>query len=802
MTLSRRPKRASDTGRSRFGWLDSVAVRLLGPGVALALLLLAVFFAQRDATSTLSSNVTAQARAEREVSRTYQSETLLLDLETGVRGFLLTHDAVFLAPWRSARTAFPASISVLVGLVAHGGAAEVGLARRIQRGGESYIRDFAAPEIAAVRADPGSASSLAAALEGKRRVDALRPLFTRLVTLTERPAAPAERRAQAAAAGASAYELAGLAAALVLILASGVYLRRKVLDPIRRVANVADARAGGDVSVRVVPSSARELSHLADSFNTMADALQDGHDRLHVQTAELRRSEAFLGSMLEHVPNLLSVKEVGELRFVSLNRAGEQMLGWSREDVIGKNADDLLLPDEADLTMRRDRATLASGVPLDIPVESIHTVDHGVRYLHTKKVPVMDEHGNPAYLLGISEDITERRLADQLVAQARDQAERANRAKSEFLSRMSHELRTPLNSILGFGHVLEMDGLSEHQREPVHYILESGRHLLGLINEVLDISLIEAGGLTIHPEPVAVRALVADVIAMVAPIARERSIRVELEPLACERHILADPQRLKQVLLNLLSNAIKYNREGGTVTVICEPARPWLRIHVRDTGFGIPDARLEEAFAPFERLGAERGRVEGTGLGLAVSRQLMKLMGGTLTVQSEPGVGSTFTAELELALESGDPAAPDEAVDGGDLVPVQPGSAVELLYIEDNVANVKLLERLLRCRPAITVTAVGQGRLGIELARHHRPEVIVLELHLPDLTGEQILVALRGDPRTAALPVIVLTADASPERAERLLDLGADAHILKPADVSSFLAAVDALLLQRPLVSP
>jgi methyl-accepting chemotaxis protein len=260
-----------------------------------------VFVAQRAATATLSGNVRAQARAEEEVSRAYQSETLLLDLETGVRGFLLTHDRVFLEPWQSARTAFPASTAVLVGLEAQGGSVALGLATTIQSGGESYIRDFAIPEIGAVEADPGSASSLAAALEGKRRIDALRPLFTELIERSERPAAPAEQRAQAAAGRASAYELTGLAAALMLLLVSVVYLRRGVLGPILRVGKVADERAAGHLSVRVEPSSALELSRLAGSFNTMADALQDSHDRLQDQAAELGRSEAFLGSVLEHV---------------------------------------------------------------------------------------------------------------------------------------------------------------------------------------------------------------------------------------------------------------------------------------------------------------------------------------------------------------------------------------------------------------------------------------------------------------------------------------------------------------------
>jgi PAS domain S-box-containing protein len=789
------------TRRFRFGWMDSVAARLLVPGLALAVLLSVVFFAQRDATATLSGNVLAQARAEQQVSRAYQSETLLLDLETGVRGFLLTHDRAFLAPWQSARRTFPVSSSVLVRLEVHSGSVAMGLARRIRSGGEAYINDFAVPDILSVEADPAIATSLAAALDGKRRVDALRPLFTDLITLNQRPAAPAEQRAQAAASRSSAYELAGLAAALVLITISAVYLRRGVLGPIRRVGNVADARAAGDMSVRVAPSSTLELSRLGRSFNTMADALQDSHDRLEEQTVELRRSEVFLESVLEHVPALLWVKDARELRFVRLNRAAEETLGRPRAEVIGHNAHELFAADEAAVIAAQDDATLAGGVPLEIPEDRLQTRDHGLLYMHTTKVPVMDENGKPQYLLGISKDITERKRAEQVVGKAREEAERANRAKSEFLSRMSHELRTPLNSILGFGQLLEMDGLSDAQREPVHYILESGSHLLGLINEVLDISRIEAGRLTIHPEPVLVRVLLGEVVSMLAPIAAGRRVVVEAVPMAAEYCVLADPQRLKQVLLNLGSNAIKYNREGGNVTIVCEPSESRLRILVRDTGHGITAQRISQAFEPFERLGAELGDVEGTGLGLTLARQLMEGMGGTLTVQSEPGVGSTFTAELELAAVDVRLAAIENPVESNDYVEPVTGSPVELLYVEDNVANIKLVERILERRPGITVNAAGQGRLGVELARHHLPDVIVLDLHLPDMTGEQVLHELRGDPLTEQIPVIILTADASPDQAIRLHDLGADAYLTKPVEVSSFLATVDELVGDRAMVS-
>ena len=714
-----------------------MAARLLLPGVALAVVLVAVFFAQRAATSTLSWNVRLQARAEREVSLAYQSETLVLDLETGVRGYLLTHDRRFLEPWQLARAAFPVRSALLLGLERADGSVDLALAAKIMTSGESYINDFAVPQIRLVQADPSAPPSIAAALQGKRRVDALRLVFAELIKRDERPAAPAERQAQAAAGRVSSYELAGLVGALALLAITALYLSRAVLRPILRVGNAADAMAAGDLAVRVEPSSATELSHLAGSFNAMADSLQDGQAQLEDQAAKLRRSEVFLDSVLEHIPDMLLVRDATDLKFVLFNRAGEQLLGYSREELLGKTAHDILAPDIAASLEAEDLATLASGAPLDIIEEAVQTRDNGVRYLHTKKIPVIDEHGEAQYLLAISEDITERKRGDGLLRDAKEQAELANRAKSEFLARMSHELRTPLNSILGFAQLLEMDGLSAEQREPVRYILESGRHLLQLINDVLDVSGIEAGKMTIVLEPLAVQPLLTDVVAMVSPMAAKRGVSVTIAAGEFESHVRADPHRLKQVLLNLLANAIKYDREGGEVRIVCELAGSTLTICVSDTGRGIPAEQLAAAFAPFERLGSERSDVEGSGLGLALSRNLMELMGGTLTAESEAGVGSTFTATLELAAgtELSDVVIRRRLnTEVGDRAGAP---ATRILYMEDNLINIKLVERVLDRRPEMVVEATMLGRLGIELARHHPPDLRSLIWAFPTSLGSR-----------------------------------------------------------------
>ena len=373
---------------------------------------------------------------------------------------------------------------------------------------------------------------------------------------------------------------------------------------------------------------------------------------------------------------------------------------------------------------------------------------------------------------------------------ATDEAGRANRAKSEFLSRMSHELRTPLNAILGFGQLLEMDVLSAKQTECTAQILRAGRHLLGLINEVLDISRIESGRLQLSLEPVPVPETLRQALDLVMSTATERDVSVRVDAIGEGVHVLADRQRLQQVLLNLLSNAIKYNRPNGTVLASCERlGGDRLRISVTDSGEGIAASKLGRLFTPFDRLGAEASGIEGTGLGLALSKSLVEAMGGTMHVQSREGIGSTFSVELAVVSGPVETAAiptvaqPADHDDGG-----RPRT---ILYIEDNLSNLRLVESLLTERPGVTVLSAMQGQVGLDLARHHRPDLILLDRHLPDISGDEVLVLLRDDPRTRGIPVLMLSADAIPGSARRLLDAGACAYLTKPLDVRNLLSVVD-----------
>ncbi|HEV2736142.1 MAG TPA: ATP-binding protein, partial [Longimicrobiaceae bacterium] len=408
------------------------------------------------------------------------------------------------------------------------------------------------------------------------------------------------------------------------------------------------------------------------------------------------------------------------------------------------------------------------------------------------------EDENARRMVGVCTDVTERNRAEEALRGATADAERANRAKSEFLSRMSHELRTPLNSILGFAQVLDRAGMAPEHRKSVQHILKAGRHLLHLINEVLEIARIEAGRQSLSLEPVRIGGVLTEAVGLVRPLAEQLRITVEDAPRAfAGEYVRADRQRLTQVLLNLLTNAIKYNRPGGRVRLDCvfvpgkDGGDARLAVRVEDTGRGIPADRAGQLFTPFARLGAEQTEIEGTGLGLALSQRLTEAMGGSLTLEASGPEGSTFRLELRSADD------PLERVEEARLaVSAAPAAhaPATLLYVEDNLANLSLVETILLSRPGWRTVPALQGQLGVELAREHRPDLVLLDLHLPDIPGEEVLRRLRADERTAAIPVVVISADATHAMVDRLRAAGADAYLTKPLDIDEFLAAVERFL--------
>lgn len=473
------------------------------------------------------------------------------------------------------------------------------------------------------------------------------------------------------------------------------------------------------------------------------------------------------------------------------NEGATECYGFSREEALGRVSYELLATRfPAPLAEIEDRL-LQTG---RWGGELVQTRKDGSEIIVSSRWAVRtDAQGNPVQVLVINTDVTEQRAAARELQVAKEEAERANQAKSEFLSRMSHELRTPLNAILGFGQLLEMGDLDEEARDSVSEIIKGGKHLLELINEVLEISRIEAGKLAISLEAVPVHDLVAETMSLIRPLAEQRGLRLRYEEVGCEgQHVLGDLQRLKQVLLNLLSNAVKYNVDGGSVHLWCGPGpRDTLRISVSDTGGGIPQEKRGKLFEPFERLGTEQAHPEGTGLGLALSKRLVEAMGGAIGMESTPGQGSVFWVDLQRAEDPAGRAHLPEDGERPDDTPSRPRPSRTALYIEDNLSNLKLIQGVLTRRPEIRLIAAMHGRMGLDLARQHRPDVILLDLQLPDMSGREILDALKADAATRDIPVVVISADATKGQVSKLMAAGAQTYLTKPLDVQQFLEVLD-----------
>jgi PAS domain S-box-containing protein len=403
-------------------------------------------------------------------------------------------------------------------------------------------------------------------------------------------------------------------------------------------------------------------------------------------------------------------------------------------------------------------------------------------------------------------DVTERKLLDQAMQEqnvelkrARGAAERANLAKSDFLSSMSHELRSPLNAILGFAQLISSDSPAPtpSQAASIDQILHAGWYLLQLINEILDLAQIESGRMALSLEPTSLAEVMFECQAMIEPQAQKRGIRMTFPQFDLPCFVSADRTRLKQVLINLISNAIKYNQTNGTVVVEVDgggSTAKRTRVSVRDTGAGLPPDMLVQLFQPFNRLGRERSTEEGTGIGLVMSKRLVELMGGEIGVDSTVGSGSVFWFELNSA------AAPQLAVDGArptadPQAHSQHGAPLRtLLYVEDNPANLMLIEQLIKRRPDMRLLSARDGNLGIQLARANQPEVILMDINLPGISGIEALRILRDDPVTAHIPVVALSANAMPRDVEKGLQAGFFRYLTKPIKVNEFMQTLDVAL--------
>jgi len=532
---------------------------------------------------------------------------------------------------------------------------------------------------------------------------------------------------------------------------------------------------------------------------------------------EMRRQQALLktGALQNAIltsPNfsIIATDENGIIQL--FNVGAERMLGYMAAEVVNTiSPSDMHDPQEVraraeDLSVEL-ATTIAPGFEAlafkaSRGIEDIYELTYickdGSRFPAVVSITALrDDFGDIIGYLLIGTDNSVRKRVESELNEAMAAAEKANRAKTDFLSGMSHELRTPLNAVLGFAQLMESGSPppTVSQKRNLDQILKAGWYLLELINEVLDLTLIESGKVTLSSEPVSLSEVMLECRAMIEPQAHKRGIGMKFARFEVPYFVRADRTRVKQVLINLLFNAIKYNKPGGAVSVEYSLSHTdSIRISVCDTGVGLAPEQLAQLFQPFNRLGKEAGMEEGTGIGLVVTKRLVELMGGTIGVDSTVGVGSVFWIEMKLT------AAPQFAArDAEHAVLAQPQAEQgvptrTLLYVEDNPANLELVEQLIARRPDLRLLSAADGDLGIEFARAYQPEVILMDINLPGISGIAALKILRSDPSTAHIPIIALSANAVPHDVARALDAGFFNYLTKPIKVNQFMEALDLAL--------
>jgi len=548
-------------------------------------------------------------------------------------------------------------------------------------------------------------------------------------------------------------------------------------------------------------------------------------DRRADGSLEQRRQKAFLKADTLGDAILTSVYfpiiATDEKGIIQLFNAGaERLLGYKAAEVVNRiSPSDIHDPQEVAARARELSVEFAQPITPGFEalafkasrgIEDVYELTYiskdGSRFPAVVSITALRaEHGEIIGYLLIGSDNSARKRAESDLIAAVAAAEKANRAKTEFLSSMSHELRTPLNAILGFTQLMESGYPSPtaSQKRNLEQILKAGWYLLELINEVLDLALIESGKVTLSREPVSLAEVMLECRAMIEPQAQKRGIGITFPRFEVPAFVSADRTRVKQVLINLLFNAIKYNRPGGSVDVVCTLRPPSsIRISVRDTGAGLAAEQVAQLFQPFNRLGKESGAEEGTGIGLMVTKRLVDLMGGAIGADSTVGVGSVFWIELGL---TGAPQFVDQKAGRAALAPppVADGTPLRtVLYVEDNPANLELVEQLVARRPDLRMLSAADGALGIEFARTCQPELILMDINLPGISGIEALKILRADPATAHIPILALSANAAARDIERGLEAGFFNYLTKPIKVDQFMDALDAALLHSKTARP
>jgi PAS domain S-box-containing protein len=583
-------------------------------------------------------------------------------------------------------------------------------------------------------------------------------------------------------------------------------------DRYRRLASAAQrmVEQGGGGQVEPVDFGTEETHALWQRLQALLEQMREQEQRALTARRDL---QAVLDAATEVA--IIATDSAGIIRL--FNRGASKLLGWPAEAVVGSESV-LRLHDPEELRARAE-ALREAGIPVPAvePAAALTAVARSSGYevrdwtcrrrdgspllVSMAVTALRDADGEPSGFLHIAIDQSSRQRALELEVE-RERAEAASRAKSDFLSRVSHELRTPLNAMLGYAQLMELDPtdpLSARQHERVSRIETAGWHLLKLIDDVLDLSRIEAGNLPLVTQAVELDEALRQALRLVAPQAEQHRVHLQAwdPPAGGPLRVQADPTRLTQVLVNLLSNAVKYNRPEGKVWVQARTTDAGeVAIQVYDTGRGIALERQSRLFAPFDRIGMENSGVPGTGLGLVITKRLVELMQGRIDVQSTPDEGSCFTVVLPLAHErSGAPAAralPPAASSE------QPAVARDIVYVEDNPMNAALMREVLALRPGWRLHLSESCREGQALIERVQPQLVLVDVHLPDGNGQALIRWLRSHPRLHALPAVIVSADATEAQQEAGLGAGATAYLTKPVRIDTALQTLDALLTDAP----
>ncbi len=539
-----------------------------------------------------------------------------------------------------------------------------------------------------------------------------------------------------------------------------------------------------------------------------ASAKADGITEVRRQAALLKTGALQNAILTSANFSIIATDEKGIIQL--FNIGAERMLGYLAAEVVNKiNPSDIHDPQEVTARAHALSLELATTITPGFEalafkasrgIEDIYELTYickdGSRFPAIVSITALrDDYGDIIGYLLIGTDNSVRKQVELELNDAMAAAKKANLAKSDFLSSMSHELRTPLSAILGFAQLIESGSPqpTPSQKRSIDQILQAGWYLLELINEILDLALIESGKLSLSPEPVSLAEVMSECRTMIEPQAQKRGINVVFPQLEIRYFVKADRTRIKQVLINLLSNAVKYNKVGGTVAVVCIPSAPGrIRICINDTGEGLTLDQLKQLFQPFNRLGQESNAEEGTGIGLVVCKRLIELMGGVIGVESTVGEGSVFWVEMNLTAEPQLVVSPAKPVVAAQIqADAQPCT---LLYVEDNPANLMLVEDLIARRPDIRLLSARDGSVGIEIARASLPDVILMDINLPGISGIKALKILSEDPATAHIPVVALSANAIPRDIEKGLEAGFFRYLTKPIKVNEFMDTLDIAL--------